>query len=145
MDLRACVYKTVHRRKMSVEEIADRIGVSPSLLYRTANPNDTSAKFALERLLPLMETTRDFSILRHLAARAGFALFRIPARLKVSRPADLLRFQRISNSCVAALLSFSEGGISKEKCLNEIDALLSASCEMRRSVETDQLTFEFDK
>ena len=144
MELKKILYKTVHRRKKSVEEIADRVGCSSSLLYRCSNPNDSQARFPLEKVLPLMLTTGDYGILKHLASRSGFVLYKIPARIKYNKTGDLNKYQSIFADTFRALLDFKEGRISKEKCLSQMDGFLGKTVEIRRGIETNrQLNFEF--
>ena len=144
MELKKWIYQTVHRSRFSVEELADAIGCSSSLLYRSANPNDPGARFPLERLLPLMNATRDFSILQHLASRAGFVLFRIPSRIRCQKTADLNKFQSIFAQTFQALVKFKDGEISRDECLEKVDRLLSRTLELRKSVESyPQLVIDF--
>ncbi len=144
MELKKVIYRTVHRKRLSVEEIADEVGCSASLLYRCANPNDPQARFPLEKLLPLMRATNDYSILKHLAFRSGFILYRIPPRIRHDKPCDLNKFQAMFTNTFKAVLEFQEGRKSKEKCLEEIDGFLGSTLEIRKSVEkSEQLRFDF--
>jgi uncharacterized protein YecE (DUF72 family) len=144
MELKKVLYRTVHGKRISVEQIADLVGCSASLLYRTSNPNDITARFPLEKLLALMFAVKDFSILKHLAARAGFILYQLPGRVKYNKTQDLNKFQMLFSSTFQAILDFKNNKIEKEECLDKIDRLLTSTIEVRKSVETSQqLSFDF--
>jgi len=144
VDIKRAVYETIHGKGKNVEEIADAIGCSPSLLYRCANINDPGARFPLERTLPLMNATRDFTILKHLAARSGFLLYRLPSKFKHHKTADLNKYQSVFIEAFQALVKFKDGEIDREACLEKIDTLLSRTIELRTSVErSDQMTLDF--
>ncbi len=146
MELKKWIYSTVHRSRFSVEELADAIGCSSSLLYRSANPNDPGARFPLERLLPLMAATRDFSILRHIASRAGFVLFKVPSRMRCQKTTDLNKYQSIFAEVFQALVKFKDGQASRDACLEQLDKFLSKTLELRKSVEAfPQLTIDFEE
>jgi len=134
MEIKKLLYKTIHRAKLSVDELADLLGVSSSTLYRCGNPNDESARFPLERVIPLMEATKDYSILHHLARRTGHVVFKIP-RAAARSQEKLHEFQVAFTTCFSALLSFYKDEISKEDTIAKIDALISAAAAHRRDVE----------
>jgi len=144
MELKKVLYRTIHRKKESVDEIADVIGCSSSLLYRCANPNDRQARFPVEKVLPLMKAVNDFSILKHLAARSGFILYKLPSEIKPNDNGDLNRFQSLFADTFRALLDFKSGKITKEQCLSMMDELLTRTIEFRKSIEeSDQTGFNF--
>jgi len=146
MELKRYIYSTVHRGRPTVEELADGLGCSSSLLYRCANPNDPAARFPLEKLLPLMRLTKDYSILRHIAARAGFALFRIPPKRKTRTIFGLTEFQALFAKTFQCLLNFVAHKATKEEVLEEVDKLLSRTVEVRHAVaKSEQLSFEFEE
>ena len=91
-----------------------------------------------------MNATHDFSILQHLASRAGFILFRIPSRIRCQKTADLNKFQSIFAQTFQSLIKFRDGEISRDECLGQIDRLLSKTLELRKSVESyPQLVIDF--
>lgn len=142
MELKKILYKTVHRKAESVEEIADRVGCSASLLYRCANINDAQARFPLEKLLPLMRATGDYSILKHLASRSGFILYKLPAKIKPKKIADLNEYQGSFTDAFRALLDFKKGKITKKQCPIHIDKFLSQTIGLKKGVEgVEQMTF----
>lgn len=134
MELKKVLYKTIHRAKESVEELADHLGISSSMLYRCGNPNDDNARFPLDKVIPLMEKTKDYSILHHLARRTGHVVFKIP-RAAARTQERLNDFQVAFTACFSALLDFYKDKITKEETIAKIDALISAAAAHRRDVE----------
>jgi hypothetical protein len=77
--LKTLLYTTIHRNKKSVAQIADETGISTNYLYRAGLPlEESGVKFPVDYLLPLMNSTKDFSVLKHLANLSGFVLIKIP-------------------------------------------------------------------
>ena len=73
------LYETIHRAKKPVEQIADEMGISANYLYRAGMSLEGSGvKFPLEYLIPLMKTTKNYNILKHLARLCGFILIKEP-------------------------------------------------------------------
>ncbi len=144
-DLGKVIYKTVHKAKQSVEELADELGLAASTLYRVSNPNDEQARLAIQHTLPLMRITRDYSILRHLASRTGHVLFKVP-RGSIKNIKNLQTFQKTFSACLDAICKFRDGEISQEKCLALIDDHLSETAGLRRDVQKfNQGEFDFQK
>ncbi len=134
MELKKVLYATIHRAKESVEELADHLGISSSMLYRAGNPNDDGARFPLEKVIPLMEKTKDYSILHHLARRTGHVVFKIP-KAAAKSVETLNEFQKIFTTCLDTLLDFYNGKATKEEAIGRIDALISAAAGHRKAVE----------
>jgi len=144
MELRKVLYSTIHKKKKSIEQIADEVGCSPSLLYRCANINDLDARFPLERLLPLMRSAGDFSVLKHLASRSGYLLYKLPARIKFQKIADLNKYQSLLTDTFRGVLNFKDGRIRGKDCLSQIDELLTKTIELRRGIENSrQIEIDF--
>jgi len=79
LDVKEVLYCTIHENKKGVKQIADEIGISSNYLYRSALPDDESgAKFPIQYLVPLMKSTDDYSLIRHLAKLCGFILVKMP-------------------------------------------------------------------
>lgn len=107
--LKNILYKTIHRNKKSVPQIADEMGISANYLYRAGLPLDESGvKFPVEYLIPLMKTTKDYSILRHLAGLCGFILIKEP-RFRGHRGDDIDlvdEYQEATTKALRALKTF---------------------------------------
>jgi len=72
------LYKTIHRDDLSVEEIAERIGMAPGYLYRAVLPDleesgekSSGVAFPLKRLISLILVTKDFRVLDHIERAVG--------------------------------------------------------------------------
>jgi hypothetical protein len=78
--LNEAVYKTIHRSKKDLAEIADEIGVSANSLYRYSSPEGSSsyAEMPLRRLLPLLNSTNNDEILDFLEKKRGRIAFKVP-------------------------------------------------------------------
>jgi hypothetical protein len=59
---------------ITVNQIADAMGLSESSLYKKANIGEESQNLHLNDLIPLLDETGDFFILEELARLFGFAL-----------------------------------------------------------------------
>lgn len=70
---------------VKVEEIADLMGKSASLLYKAANANETDQNLQAHDLIPVMERTGNFFILHELAALFNFAL------VPLGEPVEMLK------------------------------------------------------
>lgn len=77
-SIKSKIYRTIHRNKKPIDQIADEIGISTESLYRYGLPTTSGSDMPLKRLVPLMKTTRDYSILKHIATLCGFVLVKMP-------------------------------------------------------------------
>jgi|Deesub1362B_J571_1020462.scaffolds.fasta_scaffold00331_5 hypothetical protein len=128
------LYETVHRGPLNIEELADRLGVSVSYLYRaTLDPNETpsGARFPYDLLLPLMLHQKNYSILFHLGMRTGHIVMKIPRvpKAKLKRIEDINKFQENFNKVFGQLLKFlkSDGKSHREETT---EALYKFLCEV---------------
>lgn len=83
--LREVLHNTIHcHPTLKVPVIAERIGISENYLYRAALPDQedsdtgTGCRFPLKKLIPLIQTTQDFSVLDHIEQSVGRVAVRIP-------------------------------------------------------------------
>jgi len=137
-DLKSELYITVHSARKSVPELADEIGVSTSLLYRYAIEGESGADLPLRRLIPLMRATNDFRVLRHLAARCGFVLVKLPRVAKLKKPDahSVNEITRKFHQVMAEVLKFFEAP-DREQIPRIESALHEHLCEvasLRRAV-----------
>lgn len=109
-DLKAQLYFTVHSAPQSAAQLADRVGVSVSYLYRSVLEGDSSCRFPLDLLIPLMEATGDYRVLDHLNARCGRVTTKLPrvGRLKKKDPRTINEISRHFNEVMGAVLEFFE-------------------------------------
>jgi len=127
-------YETIHRGKLSVEELADEIGVSISMLYKAANPNDEAVDIKLRWLIPLMRATANYSILHHIANRLGFVCIKIP-RSRRMKPAEIAEHQKHTSEYIHTLMLFASGEISREETLEIVMRELAEVASARKMVE----------
>jgi hypothetical protein len=75
--LREGLYKTIHRNKKPLKVIAEEIGMSENYLTRAALPDaedsdtGTGCRFPLKKLIPLINTTNDYSVLDVIEQSVG--------------------------------------------------------------------------
>lgn len=84
-DLKTSLHLTVHGSKKSVEELADKMGISASYLYRACLDGESGCRFPLDLLIPLMQATGDYSVLDHLNARSERITVSLPRVRKMKR------------------------------------------------------------
>ncbi len=88
--LKEAVRNTIHNHhSLTVEAIAEELGMSPNSLYRWCLPdqdekNGTGARFPLKKLAPLVRVTGDFQILDYLENSLGRVAFDIPKKTCLS-------------------------------------------------------------
>jgi hypothetical protein len=127
-----------------IEELADHIGITPGMLYRLGNPLDEGAKINSKHLIPLMEKTRDYSILKHLAARLGFVCVRLP-RVRSAREQELAEYQSSQAAAIKAVCSFYHGMASAEEALAAIQTEIERAVGFRRAIETHDIPTLFEE
>lgn len=110
-DIKDILYSTIHENKKSVKQIADEIGISTNYLYRACLPEDESGvKFPVQFLLPLMKSTNNYSLLKHIAQLAGFIIVKIPRfKSKKTDEMDIMEeYQRATIKALESLRQFFE-------------------------------------
>lgn len=137
------VYETIHRAKkpgtksdVSVDELADLIGCSPSLLYKAVNPNE-QVDIKLSWLIPLMKATGNFTILRHLAIRCGFVLVKIP-RARKMKPEEIAEHQKTLASYQVALIKYMADEIEADEVHELVDKALTEIASAKKMVEAGE-------
>jgi hypothetical protein len=99
---------TILRNTKTIEQIADEIGIKASSLYRYGNPSDAGSDIPLKRLVPLMNSTKNYSVLKHLAKICGFIMIKVP-RVAISKGDDIdlvSDYQESTNNAVRFLSKF---------------------------------------
>jgi hypothetical protein len=83
--LRECLYETIHRTQdRSLKLIAEEIGMSQSYLTRAALPEQdeddggSGCRFPLNKLVPLIKATNNYSVLDSLEASVGRVAVAMP-------------------------------------------------------------------
>lgn len=125
-DLISVLYETVRSAEKTVEELADEIGISSNYLYRSTTPGDSGVNFPIKNLVPLMISTKNFSILFHLAHRCGFLIIK-PPDIKNSKPTKInSRFQKQYLTLIDKINDFIE----------------KPELKLRKEIETDLMNFQ---
>jgi len=140
-SLAKTVYLTVHQAKYSVEELADRVGCSASMLYRASNPEDQEVDIKLRWLIPLMEATKDYRLLRHLASRLGFILVKIP-RARRMKPEELAKHNAVLAEYQLALAKYVSGDLEPEQVHKLVDQALEQVARAKKMVQADKAQAE---
>jgi len=147
---KSLLYKTIHRNKKPIALIADETGISANYLYRAGLPlEDSGVKLPCEYLVPLMNSTKDYSVLNHLANICGFLLVKIPriARNKKEEIEIVDEFQQTCLNAQKSLMDFFKK-MNNDNYAKASEALLEVmtkSASAKKSIDkavTGQLELE---
>lgn len=127
-----------------IEELADLLGIKPGMLYRLSNPLDEEARINSKHLLPLMEKTRDISILKHLASRLGYLLVRVP-RVRTAREQELAAYQASQAMAMQAVCGFYLGTRKPDDVLEAIREEMEKAAGFRKAIETHEQPSLFEE
>jgi len=139
MTLAKIIARTVRESKLSVEQLAEALGMSTSAFYKAANPSPAEEDekrpyFKPHQLALLMQLTRDYRILQALALSLGFVTIKIP-RNRAMRPEDVIKLQKIFAEFSQKLLDFIDGEIEKPQALECADRCLTEVARAREMVK----------
>lgn len=86
------LYSTIHRNRKTIEQIADEMGISANSLYKYCYEGEAGVDMPISRILPLMNITKNYTLLKHIAHLAGFVCVKIPkmASIKKRDEVDIL-------------------------------------------------------
>jgi hypothetical protein len=90
-----------------------------------------------------MEKTRDYSILKHLAARLGFAVYRLP-RVRTAKETEIAEYQRLQAAAIQAVVGFFAGGREAETTLDAVRAEIEKAASFAKAVQTHDLPSLFE-
>ena len=82
--IKKVIYKTIHRSKKTISQIADEMGIDEMSLYKYPLPGESGSNIPLKRIVPLMKVTGDYSLLKHLCILCDHIAIKIP-RFKASK------------------------------------------------------------
>jgi len=110
--LQEALWRTVHKSKRkSPKEIAGDLGISLNYLYRSVLPDTggSGCNFPLKKLVPLMASTKDYSVLKVIASECGHLITRPPrtARNRMEKAEMMLMFQKECLNTIEKLLNHS--------------------------------------
>lgn len=135
-DIKSLIYQTIHRNKLSINEIAEIMGVSSQSLYRYGLDGDSGSDMPLFRLIPLMRATNNYSILHRIANLCGFIMIKVPKfRNRRMDDIDLIDgFQGVSLRAISAMKKFIETPVLAN--YEEVEKILAE--HMQRSAEAQK-------
>ena len=146
MTLTEIIWQTVNRGQLTPEQLQDEIDYSASALKRAGLDGESGAGFNLRKLIPLMKTQDDYSILEFLAYRCGFLLIPIPrgGRSKKDRIASVAEYQKLGALAVEVLVRFIENGTTQAEAEDILHDMLKVTAEMIQDVKSgDQIELDF--
>lgn len=128
-DIKTLLYETIHRNKKNIKQIAEEMAVSENSLYRYCLLDDSGADMPLKRLIPLMKTTKNYSILRHLAKVCGFVVVKVPRMAATKRDdmALVADYQQTTAAAVKKLMDFFDDPTSGK--LKEVEDMMTKVME----------------
>jgi hypothetical protein len=127
-----------------IEELADHLGIKPGMLYRLSNPLDEDARINSKHLIPLMEKTRDYSILKHLAQRLGFMLVRVP-RVRTARETEIAEYQASQAAALKAVVGFYHGTVGQEAALSAVQHELERAAGFQKALQAHETPSLFEE
>jgi len=138
-SLQTTLYQAVHGSKLSVDELADAIGVGPSSLYRAVLEGDSGCKFDVQWLLPLMQATGDFRALDLLCHRANSLRVKMPRvkRWKRMDPEASHALLKVFTALIGLLLEYFDSPDSEklEDLEAKIHEMVSDLLALRKALE----------
>jgi hypothetical protein len=139
------VAETVRKHRGGVEELADFLGKSASYLYRVSNPFDEGAPLPLKYAIPLMEHTKDYSLLKHIALRCGFLCVKIP-RVRSAKETEIGLYQKCQVEATQSVIAFFRKEKSVDETLDAIRKELEAAAGFLKAIEAaDKPTLDFEE
>jgi len=113
--LKECLYKTVHRNNKPLKQIAEEIGMSENYLTRSGLPDQeesetgSGCRFPLKKVIPLIRTTGDFSVLDFIELSLGRVAIVLPKTNQST--ADICRLTMSSVKEFGHLMSETEAAV----------------------------------
>ncbi len=127
---RLCKDHARERRNLSVERIADLMGISADLLYKWLSNGEMRAC-----LIPLFESVCGLHLVtEHLAAFGSRLVIDIPTGAKPARP-DFNALQLSFSQAIALLVQFYEGHADQAETQAALTGILSGLAWHRENVE----------
>lgn len=137
---RLCKDYARERRNLTVERIAELMGVTGDALYKWLATGRMPAN-----LIPPYEHICGIDFVsRHLATSAGKLVVDMPTGRQIT-PADVQELQAFLNTAVGAVLGFAAGNVEAPQVLSDIEAGMGALAWHRANVKkSDQPELELD-
>jgi len=137
MTLTEAIWQTVNRGKLTPDELEDEIDYSASALKRAGLDGESGAGFNLRKLIPLMKSQGDYTIIEHLAHHCGFILITIPksGKSKKERIISLAEYQRLTAAAVQVLVRLIDNGVSEKEATDTLYEMLKGTAKMMEEVK----------
>ncbi|MBA7678156.1 hypothetical protein ES703_86428 [subsurface metagenome] len=135
---------------ITVDELAEELGVRPNDLYEWGNINQPR-RFPLSLLLPLMRATKNTNIIEHLAAQMGMVIFKIRKRSKsrLESAEDIQEYLQQSAKVLKSIIDTfkNRNKIDTRITLKELDQFMSTLAGLRDDIEnlSDQLDLRLEE
>ena len=150
--LREALYETIHRNGKPLKLIAEEIGMSENYLTRAALPDPeesetgSGCRFPLKKLIPLIQSTGDFSVLDRIEASLGRVAVQIPRSTDSTK--DIVRLTMRSVKEFGELMSALDASIADGHLTgDEVDRLkeesyqaIQAITALIKQIETSSLS-----
>ncbi|MDD5297636.1 MAG: hypothetical protein PHU46_12055 [Rhodocyclaceae bacterium] len=120
----------IHRRRLSVERLAEIFGITPALLYKRLE----EASMPANGLAGWFHATGGTAVIRYLAVQAGGVFVPVPTG-RLTAPADIQALQSVLHDSVGVLLDFMIGRADKVEAFSALTASLEAIAAERAQVE----------
>lgn len=148
--IRDALYKTVHRNHKPLKLIAEEIGMSENYLTRSALPDQeesesgTGCRFPLKKLIPLIRSTGDYSVLDHIEDSLGRVAIPVPKATGAST--EIVRLTMKSVKEFGELMSVLDDSIADGRLSDkEIARLKSESYDAIQAISTLMYQIENSK
>ena len=135
--LRDMLYQTIHRNPKPLKRIAEDIGMSENYLTRAALPDPeesetgSGCRFPLKKLVPLIQSTGDFSVLDHIEDSLGRVAVQIPRNPGSSGEIVRLAMKSVKEFC--ELMSVLDAGIADGRLTDK--EILSIKTESYHAIQ----------
>ena len=140
--LEEIVFNTIHHSDLGVNEIAANTGTGYNHLTRMASITD-ECNMPLSKAVPIMNVTKDFSILEYMAKQTGHLAIPMPRGIRkgTDPKMDLSKYGTEFHQLMSKLMKFVS--TPTEELLQEIDELMRKhigdSENIRRRAQRHQL------
>lgn len=139
--LKESLYGTIHRNTKPLKLIAEEIGMSENYLSRAALPDteesDTGSgcRFPLKKLVPLIRSTGDFSVLDHIETSLGRIAIKAPSPAATTAEIYRLTMQAVKE--FGELMSELDSDLADKRITEaEIDRIKSEGNEAMQAIAT---------
>ena len=141
-SLEEIVFNTIHHSELTANEIAANTGTGYNYLMRLANPTD-ECNMPLSKAVPIMNVTKDFSLLDYIAKQTGHLAIPMPRGIRkgTNPKMDISQYGSEFHDLMSKLMKFVNE--PTEELHKEVDELMRKhigdSENIRRRAKKHQL------